>query len=682
MTSGASPALADAVAEDAHAPPRGGSARSAGSGFAFPLLLVLVLVCSFLLKLNHLGHASIKALDESFHAVVARNLIKHPLTPTLYDRPWLAYDYRDWQSNHVWLHKPIVPLWQMAGSMALLGSSTLAMRLPSAILATAAAWLTYAIGARLLGRRAALIAATLQAFNPAITSLVHGYVFSDHVDVALLFWVELSVYCLVRAIGTGATDTGATDTGAVGSGPTAWTVAAGFAQGIAFHSKTYPAFVVTGIALVACLLLPWGFAGRPTKTGGGFKARHLLILLASTLLAIAPWTIWCAVRFPRELAWEQLQVFRHLGTNVEGWAGPWDRVIFDFLVRVFHVFYPAVLAAAVVLLPRAWRERNLNLALVYAWALGVVVPFTLATSKTPTATLIGWPAMLLLLGELIARATGGGAGPRAAGQPQAGGPGGSAAPEGPGGTGGRGGPGGADAAGEPVRRGELGGHGGAGGLGQGGDSGGLGFDGWCLGAWMGATVVGVLAPGRFALTGWGYPDPPRFAGVLLENLWVVRHLLAALLFAGGIGFVFRKWHSRRLAEALIALASLASIWLCFRTVRTAHAITEVNRQQPAFAELGSAVRAHLPPNAVLLLEIREKSEHIMAMFHADRSVYPVTQASWPRIARAVAAAGGLPLLVTDQPMPLPPAFDQPLNGRRVYAIPPTLLDPLNPMPGQ
>src|SRR5437016_1135732 len=107
------------------------------------VLLALVLLGSFLLKLNHLDHLSLKALDESFHAVVARNLLKHPFTPTLIDRPVLPYDYRSWQANHVWLHKPIVPLWQIAASFALLGVSTLALRLPSAILATAASGLTY-----------------------------------------------------------------------------------------------------------------------------------------------------------------------------------------------------------------------------------------------------------------------------------------------------------------------------------------------------------------------------------------------------------------------------------------------------------------------------------------------------------------------------------------------------------
>src|SRR5215203_5501659 len=113
--------------------------------FPYRLVLAIVLFVSFALKLNNLGHLSIKGLDESFHAVVARNLLKHPLTPTLIDRPVLEYDYTDWLTNHVWLHKPIMPLWQIALSFALLGVNTFALRLPSAILATAATGLTYAI---------------------------------------------------------------------------------------------------------------------------------------------------------------------------------------------------------------------------------------------------------------------------------------------------------------------------------------------------------------------------------------------------------------------------------------------------------------------------------------------------------------------------------------------------------
>jgi 4-amino-4-deoxy-L-arabinose transferase-like glycosyltransferase len=573
---------ADSVAATVAAPDANAKTLSR---FTYGVVLTLILAASFLIKLNHLGHASLKGLDESFHAVVAKNLIAHPLRPTLIDRPWLPYDYTDWQNNHIWLHKPIVPLWQMAASMAVLGVNTLTLRLPSAILATSAVWLTYALGVELLGRRAALIAAALQAFNPAITLLVHGYVFSDHVDVAFLFWVELSIYLLIRAIK---------------SASIRWIIAAGVAQGIAYHCKTYPAFVVAGLAAVTWFLPRYGFTSGANNERR-LAARHLLAFATAALLTILPWTIWCAVNFPREFAWEQLQVFRHLGTNVEGWAAPWDRLLFDFSLRIYHVFYPAVLVAAVMLLPRAWRERNLNLALLFAWALGVLIPFTLATSKTPTATLIGWPPFLLLLGAMIDRALRG--------------------------------------------------------------------DAWCLGAWAGATIVGALWPGKFPSGGAGYPNPARFAGVLLENVWVVWHLLIALATAAIVGWALCRQRRRALTRTLITIAALASTWLAFRMARVSYAITnKPDRDRPSFVELGAVVRAHLPANAVLLLEIRQKCEHVMAMFHTDRTVYPVSATSWTMTARDVAAAGGLPLLVTERELPLPRVLDQPADGLHVYAI--------------
>jgi 4-amino-4-deoxy-L-arabinose transferase-like glycosyltransferase len=42
--------------------------------------------------------------------------------------------------------------------------------------------------------------------------------------------------------------------------------------------------------------------------------------------------------------------------------------------------------------------------LLIAWALGVLIPFTLATSKTPTSTLPAWPAMFLIAGAFVSRA--------------------------------------------------------------------------------------------------------------------------------------------------------------------------------------------------------------------------------------------------------------------------------------
>ena len=221
-------------------------------------LLALILAVSFALKLRHLDHPAVKPLDEVFHAIVARNFLPHPITPTLVDHPWLSYDQNDWLSNHIWLHKPPMAMWQIAIFYSILGVNTLALRLPSAVLSTLAAWLTYLIGVRLLDRPAALIAAALQAFNPVILVILNGYVFSDHVDISLLFWTELAIYFLVRATQTKSR----TDI-----------ILCGIAQGIAFLSKTYPALIVTILAIAAI------------RTLGG---RGVFMLLLATLLTIAP----------------------------------------------------------------------------------------------------------------------------------------------------------------------------------------------------------------------------------------------------------------------------------------------------------------------------------------------------------------------------------------------------------
>lgn len=213
--------------------------------FYFPLLMVTL--SSALLKLRHLEHASLGAADECCHALVAKNLLKHPLKPTLIDIPYLPTFAFDWGANHIWLHKPILGLWQIASSYWLFGINTWALRFPSVILSTLAVWLTYLIGKELLSRQAGFIAATIQAFSPFLMRLIHGYQFSDAVDVSLLFWTEFAIYFLVRALGTGKW----------------WDIClTGFGQGCAFLSKSYLALIVTGLVVTAWVTPALGMGKR------------------------------------------------------------------------------------------------------------------------------------------------------------------------------------------------------------------------------------------------------------------------------------------------------------------------------------------------------------------------------------------------------------------------------------
>lgn len=350
------------------------------------LLLVCLLFSSFLLKLNHLGHRSLVGIDEACHAVVSKNLLKHPLKPTLIDTPYLYYFEEVWGQNHVWLHKPTLPLWQSALSMWLLGINTFAFRLPSAILSTLAVWLTYLIGVELLTKRAALISATAQAFLWFIMRITHGYMFSDVMDISLLFYCELGIYGVIRAVKTG---------------NWRFVVLAGVGQGLAFLSKTYPAFLVTGVALAGWLA---PYLALAKKESCHLYWQHILGLLGVTLLVAGPWTLFTAIAYPIEFIISNRVTFSHFTEDIQGWGAPWYQV-FLYTRDILNLLTLPTVIALCCTLPRLFRERNIYLCLLYAWGFGVFPPFLVATTKIPCATLIGAPALLLILGDFIARTT-------------------------------------------------------------------------------------------------------------------------------------------------------------------------------------------------------------------------------------------------------------------------------------
>ncbi len=348
--------------------------------------LVIVLLLSFGLKLNNLGHRSFGSVDESCHALVAKNLLKHPFKPTLIDVPYLPYSAATWSENHIWLHKPILPLWQICVSYWILGVSTLALRLPSAILSTFAAGLTYLIGTQFLTRRAAVIAAAIQAFSGFIMQLTHGYQFSDAIDISLLFYCELGIYGLVRA---------------VRSGKWRFVLLAGIAQGLAFLSKSYPAFIITGVAFAVWLAPKFSLA---KKEECRLRGQHILGILITTIFIAGPWMVYTVFQYPVEFKIEHNYIFRHLTEDVEGWQAPWYKV-FLYSSQIFNLFTIPVAVAVCCSIPRLFREKNISLCLFYAWGFGILIPFSLATTKTPSATLISIPAFLLILGDFVDRTT-------------------------------------------------------------------------------------------------------------------------------------------------------------------------------------------------------------------------------------------------------------------------------------
>ena len=271
-----------------------------------PWILLCILIASGALVLRHVGHSGITYWDEGFHAVVARNLTKHPLKFTLYDQPWLPYDYKGWGENHIWLHKPPVAMWTIWLSHLVFGINTFALRLPSAISLVVTTWLTFRIAADLFDKRAGLIAAFLVGFNPFLFASVHGYRYSDHIDIALLLWVQVSCWFLLRAIR---------------SGKRRNYILSGVTMGIAYLSKSYLALITFGIALaVWCVCARKQIylkknlsddSAQDKAVEAKIRLSDIGLQLLAAIATVAPWVIYCLIYYRKEFLWEHKRVLDH-----------------------------------------------------------------------------------------------------------------------------------------------------------------------------------------------------------------------------------------------------------------------------------------------------------------------------------------------------------------------------------
>lgn len=348
------------------------------------LLLAVALLTGLVLRYDAADHPYLSQWDEAYHALVAKNLQAHPLVPTLYDVPVLDYDYRDWGGNHIWLHKPPLALWLMALAMTVSGEEELVLRLPSVLLGTLAILCTYLIATTLwgqVGRVVGAVAALLQSLNPLGIRLVSGTIPTDHTDVALVFFVELTVLLYVLAARTERH---------------LFAALAGAALGLGYLTKTAPA----AVGLLTALPLLWMGRARWRTT-----ARLLTVSLAAFAVTALPWFIYTAQRWPREFTWESGLAFARFGTALEGHEGS-IRFYLDLLPEQLGgppLLAQLLLAASVIYgLVSAVRERDRGLAAILLWAFLPYALLSLIPTKVTAYIAPAIPALLLLVGRAAA----------------------------------------------------------------------------------------------------------------------------------------------------------------------------------------------------------------------------------------------------------------------------------------
>lgn len=266
----------------------------------YRVAVFLLLVCGLLLRIYTSSDPYMHKWDERYHALVAKNLIQHPFTPTLYDRPVLPADYKKWFASHVWVHKQPLPLWSMAISLWLFGINELALRLPSILLSTLGIGFMFSIGTYLFNNRTGFIAAFLFSINGIVVEITGGRIATDHIDLFFLFFVELAVFFSIVFIQRRSS---------------VYNVLTGVSIGAAILSKWLPALIVLPIWLLLVV------DSKQFDAKAIFK--HFVKLVATVLVVVVPWQIYIYAAFPQEAPWESSYNIRHIFEILDGHGGPW-----------------------------------------------------------------------------------------------------------------------------------------------------------------------------------------------------------------------------------------------------------------------------------------------------------------------------------------------------------------------
>jgi 4-amino-4-deoxy-L-arabinose transferase len=333
--------------------------------------LFLIVFCGLLLRIYSSSDLFLHEWDERYHALVAKNLIRHPLTPTLSD-PNLPYDYQNWTNSHIWLHKQPLPLWTMALSMWLFGINEIALRLPSIILSTMGIWLTYSIGRHLFNPKVGIIGAFLYSINGLIIEMAAGRVPTDHIDIFFLFFIQLAVWLAIKF---------------ATSKKFAFNLLCGVSIGCAILCKWFPAFIVLPLWILFVM------------DARNFKPKeiitHFLLLCLVIVSVFLPWQLYIHSAFPKEAAFESDFNLRHITEALDNHTGPFY-YYFDNMRMIF---------GELVYIPVLWflwktikRKRNYRRWALIVWFLFPYFFFSFVKTKMSGYILFTAPSVFLITG--------------------------------------------------------------------------------------------------------------------------------------------------------------------------------------------------------------------------------------------------------------------------------------------
>lgn len=317
--------------------------------------------------------------DEQFHMLVAKNMMDNPFNPMLYKNPVLGCDPGIWISNHIWLHKQPLFLWQMALSMKIFGATPLAGRLPSIIMFAVMVLLVYKIGKNMAKERIGYYAALLFVCCNYVLEMVSGFRSTDHNDVAFMFYTTASIWAWTEYMG---------------HKKLKWVFLIGLFAGAAVLNKWLVGLLVYG---------GWGISVLLNKEERAklISYLHLLLAFFVSVVVSLPWQIYTFLRFPVEAKIEYQYNLSHFTHAVENHSGDWT-YHFQHIQTLYGEgdLVPWVLLVGFVALLFVMKKSSSRIFTLFA-VVAVYGFYSIAATKMISFTVILAPFAFLSFGALL-----------------------------------------------------------------------------------------------------------------------------------------------------------------------------------------------------------------------------------------------------------------------------------------
>jgi len=300
--------------------------------------------------------------DERFHALVAKNLMNHPLLPTLYDDPVVNMAYDRWDKYHIWLHKQPLFLWQIALSFKIFGISEFSLRIPSLILGTILVLITYRCGKLVANDRVGYIASVLLISSIFIIELIGGWQTGEHNDVAFIVYVSLSIWSFIEYYY---------------SKNLKWIYLIGLFSGMAILCKWLVGFLVYFGWMILKILQrknrPWFY-------------KDIIWSLIVTIIIALPWQIFTFIKYPEEASNAYRLNALHSTIPIDGHGGNfWYH--FDKLSILYGTIAYFLILPGMFFLVKRSKDKNLIFSLL-SMVIVVYLFFSFAATKMPSFTLV------------------------------------------------------------------------------------------------------------------------------------------------------------------------------------------------------------------------------------------------------------------------------------------------------